>query len=189
MKDLRRWLSAPSAAAARPPGEVGTTICVSLSSAPSGWAGVCHSLKKPARNRRLRVQTVRTPIAGGVSPYASGKRVWVSGSLQIEEDPMYRGTLLSWGLLGIAGLGGCLASVFATGGQKSEGLNPNGWRLLEPVIYENLSVFPVVSHQGVDTGGKTLKFSYIDRKSTRLNSSHVRISYAVFCLKKKKSVE
>src|SRR5690554_7471938 len=27
---------------------------------------------------------------------------------------------------------------------------------------------------------------YLDRKSTRLNSSHVRISYAVFCLKKKK---
>src|SRR3989442_5981149 len=28
-----------------------------------------------------------------------------------------------------------------------------------------------------------------DRKSTRLNSSHVRISYAVFCLKKKKRVQ
>src|SRR5690349_23743699 len=28
--------------------------------------------------------------------------------------------------------------------------------------------------------------SSIDRKSTRLNSSHVEISYAVFCLKKKK---
>src|SRR5690554_2441942 len=27
----------------------------------------------------------------------------------------------------------------------------------------------------------------VDRKSTRLNSSHVRISYAVFCLKKKNS--
>src|SRR5690554_7367151 len=27
---------------------------------------------------------------------------------------------------------------------------------------------------------------FSDRKSTRLNSSHVRISYAVFCLKKKK---
>src|SRR5690349_22515875 len=26
----------------------------------------------------------------------------------------------------------------------------------------------------------------VDRKSTRLNSSHVEISYAVFCLKKKK---
>src|SRR5436309_9010078 len=28
----------------------------------------------------------------------------------------------------------------------------------------------------------------IDRKSTRLNSSHVKISYAVFCLKKKKKI-
>src|SRR5690606_41992160 len=28
--------------------------------------------------------------------------------------------------------------------------------------------------------------SHVDRKSTRLNSSHVKISYAVFCLKKKK---
>src|SRR5436309_9671356 len=28
--------------------------------------------------------------------------------------------------------------------------------------------------------------SALDRKSTRLNSSHVKISYAVFCLKKKK---
>src|SRR5438874_9090434 len=28
--------------------------------------------------------------------------------------------------------------------------------------------------------------SILDRKSTRLNSSHVEISYAVFCLKKKK---
>src|SRR5690606_41987349 len=27
---------------------------------------------------------------------------------------------------------------------------------------------------------------FLDRKSTRLNSSHVKISYAVFCLKKKK---
>src|SRR5690606_39310338 len=28
-----------------------------------------------------------------------------------------------------------------------------------------------------------------DRKSTRLNSSHVKISYAVFCLKKKKNTQ
>src|SRR5690554_7498197 len=31
------------------------------------------------------------------------------------------------------------------------------------------------------------KAGLIDRKSTRLNSSHVRISYAVFCLKKNKA--
>src|SRR5690349_22173978 len=30
------------------------------------------------------------------------------------------------------------------------------------------------------------RFLTTDRKSTRLNSSHVEISYAVFCLKKKK---
>src|SRR5690606_17030341 len=29
----------------------------------------------------------------------------------------------------------------------------------------------------------------LDRKSTRLNSSHVKISYAVFCLKKKRTTE
>src|SRR5690625_5207441 len=29
----------------------------------------------------------------------------------------------------------------------------------------------------------------LDRKSTRLNSSHVAISYAVFCLKKKKNIK
>src|SRR5438034_5232720 len=35
-----------------------------------------------------------------------------------------------------------------------------------------------LSHTGAD--------SVLDRKSTRLNSSHTVISYAVFCLKKKK---
>src|SRR5207253_10255216 len=32
----------------------------------------------------------------------------------------------------------------------------------------------------------TARLKRLDRKSTRLNSSHVAISYAVFCLKKKK---
>src|SRR5690625_6124869 len=36
-------------------------------------------------------------------------------------------------------------------------------------------------------GIKTTRMPHQDRKSTRLNSSHVAISYAVFCLKKKKS--
>src|SRR5690554_7424457 len=34
-------------------------------------------------------------------------------------------------------------------------------------------------------GGIGFAEAGLDRKSTRLNSSHVRISYAVFCLKKK----
>src|SRR5437868_8349571 len=40
----------------------------------------------------------------------------------------------------------------------------------------------------VSSGGlnQTTRFATVDRKSTRLNSSHVSISYAVFCLKKKR---
>src|SRR5690625_6201166 len=43
-------------------------------------------------------------------------------------------------------------------------------------------------HQSVVIDGrrKEVQFQNGDRKSTRLNSSHVAISYAVFCLKKKK---
>src|SRR5436305_14978094 len=43
-----------------------------------------------------------------------------------------------------------------------------------PAWYHNVRAHPEVG------------FTARDRKSTRLNSSHVRISYAVFCLKKKK---
>src|SRR5688572_17466885 len=39
---------------------------------------------------------------------------------------------------------------------------------------------------GLAAAGRLLQFQRVDRKSTRLNSSHSQISYAVFCLKKKK---
>src|SRR5690606_40977058 len=42
-------------------------------------------------------------------------------------------------------------------------------------------------YYGVSEMPDNLK-QYEDRKSTRLNSSHVKISYAVFCLKKKKNI-
>src|SRR5438067_6399669 len=44
-------------------------------------------------------------------------------------------------------------------------------------------LFAVVQHGSMAKAGAHLGK---DRKSTRLNSSHVSISYAVFCLKKKK---
>src|SRR3989442_9848714 len=45
-------------------------------------------------------------------------------------------------------------------------------------------------HVAVDAGLVGIDHAHFleDRKSTRLNSSHVRISYAVFCLKKKNAV-
>src|SRR5439155_11164002 len=45
--------------------------------------------------------------------------------------------------------------------------------------------FKVLEELAGAFGGRAAKG---DRKSTRLNSSHVAISYAVFCLKKKKNV-
>src|SRR2546426_6893165 len=38
-------------------------------------------------------------------------------------------------------------------------------------------------------GNDPMKCAAVDRKSTRLNSSHLVISYAVFCLKKKNHAE
>src|SRR5690606_41047901 len=38
----------------------------------------------------------------------------------------------------------------------------------------------------VERPKEQVTLAILDRKSTRLNSSHVKISYAVFCLKKKK---
>src|SRR2546430_9856842 len=48
-------------------------------------------------------------------------------------------------------------------------------------------VFSLALPHGVDELPPRQHLSWIDRKSTRLNSSHSQISYAVFCLKKKKS--
>src|SRR5690606_41415576 len=62
-----------------------------------------------------------------------------------------------------------------------ERLVPDG---LDSVARENLSSVRFIR---ADEGlVPTMKLQLVDRKSTRLNSSHVKISYAVFCLKKKK---
>src|SRR5690606_41135091 len=44
----------------------------------------------------------------------------------------------------------------------------------------------VRSADSINTKAQRSSTRTVDRKSTRLNSSHVKISYAVFCLKKKK---
>src|SRR3712207_7988566 len=50
--------------------------------------------------------------------------------------------------------------------------------------YEETGIY---KHDSDDPRETTIvRLKDIDRKSTRLNSSHANISYAVFCLKKKK---
>src|SRR5437879_11533632 len=52
---------------------------------------------------------------------------------------------------------------------------------------------PIWVETGTDGSGAMIDPNgqppYVDRKSTRLNSSHRCISYAVFCLKKKKKTQ
>src|SRR5690625_6710314 len=56
-------------------------------------------------------------------------------------------------------------------------------------FYAKVQHMPVAFHDGWGSGQLLSRMltdiNVIDRKSTRLNSSHVAISYAVFCLKKK----
>src|SRR2546427_4368098 len=67
-------------------------------------------------------------------------------------------------------------------------VNSLGEEIKSPVIDQQLNLQTPLKN----LSGKTIDWAYIvqiinsDRKSTRLNSSHSQISYAVFCLKKKK---
>src|SRR5438034_10100458 len=59
-------------------------------------------------------------------------------------------------------------------------------------LHDALPIYHLGVVTGVDVGGvlaaaeEVVRPARRDRKSTRLNSSHTVISYAVFCLKKKK---
>src|SRR5690606_42110346 len=62
------------------------------------------------------------------------------------------------------------------------------WVRPNTLLYEGVDLTQVVGHTprvSVSHGGDCWFIDTLDRKSTRLNSSHVKISYAVFCLKKK----
>src|SRR3989442_4723276 len=70
------------------------------------------------------------------------------------------------------------------------------FRSLDTMIWlrgQGARFVPIYGRQAGKVGGRWKFFGGLpieefpsDRKSTRLNSSHVRISYAVFCLQKKK---
>src|SRR3712207_7474860 len=84
-------------------------------------------------------------------------------------------------------------TLFRSGG-GGEGEHPVGQPVEEHGPDEGglaAGVQPAVDHRaaGLGAGGEVAEHEAVglDRKSTRLNSSHANISYAVFCLKKKKN--
>src|SRR3712207_7715054 len=58
---------------------------------------------------------------------------------------------------------------------------------LEPPLGDDIPVAEPITELDVTAGPLVGTVVEADRKSTRLNSSHANISYAVFCLKKKKN--
>src|SRR5438477_8381269 len=52
-------------------------------------------------------------------------------------------------------------------------------------IYKGIDLPLLAHHAAVTANATDVASNERDRKSTRLNSSHMSISYAVFCLKKK----
>ena len=60
----------------------------------------------------------------------------------------------------------------------------------EALTFDDVLLVPQLSSvlpKDVNISSRLTKNIQLDRKSTRLNSSHKPISYAVFCLKKKKT--
>src|SRR5690349_22626713 len=61
-----------------------------------------------------------------------------------------------------------------------------GFPIASPGDFEAVQAIAREVHGPIIAGLARAQAPDVDRKSTRLNSSHVEISYAVFCLKKKK---
>src|SRR5205814_7599347 len=57
------------------------------------------------------------------------------------------------------------------------------------VVRPGAAVVPLAARARIDRVPHPARRAPEDRKSTRLNSSHLGISYAVFCLKKKKKTK
>src|SRR2546429_2466188 len=88
--------------------------------------------------------------------------------------------------------GGDATSNMEGGGGYNTGFQATP-RAVVPTPVESLEEFRVqTNNAGVDftrsLGAEVQMVTRRDRKSTRLNSSHGYISYAVFCLKKKKKI-
>src|SRR5437773_5576985 len=69
--------------------------------------------------------------------------------------------------------------------------NPATTEIYTLSLHDALPISPILAAkawQATPAPASTAPRPERDRKSTRLNSSHITISYAVFCLKKKKKI-
>src|SRR5690348_5929551 len=122
--------------------------------------------KDPETGRKKKIPSMNDKCAGGTGAVIDQ----INAKLRIPSDQLCQMGYKGLKLHPVAGKCGVFAETDINGLQKM-GVPPDQLMasLFEAIVMQNLSVL---------TRGK-------DRKSTRLNSSHPSISYAVFCLKKK----
>src|SRR5690606_36719739 len=148
------------------------------------WCRLCQG--RDAQGKRLETEWQPFPVVDLPLGATEDRGV---GSLDIEAALVRCETVLAPGLLARAHRGflyidevnlledhlvDLLLDVAASGVNVVE---REGISLIHPARF-------VLIGSGNPEGGD-LRPQLLDRKSTRLNSSHVKISYAVFCLKKK----
>src|SRR5690348_18124290 len=120
----------------------------------------------PETGKKKKLPSMNDKCAGGTGAVIDK----INAKLRIPADQLCQMGYKGIKLHPVAGKCGVFAETDINGLQKM-GVPPDQLMasLFEAIVMQNLSVL---------TRGK-------DRKSTRLNSSHPSISYAVFCLKKK----
>src|SRR5690606_4192398 len=162
--------------------------------------GIAHAAASTSGHRSVHLR-VNSPAGVRASPRHTpctelGTHRWsVRVPAQSSTAPAASGSKLPWIivvvlLLAIAGGGvwwfmqsrAAPAAAGTTTTPAKPARPPASYYALEPAFVVNLADTDAVRYLQADVQIMTRE----DRKSTRLNSSHVKISYAVFCLKKKK---
>src|SRR5690625_2563623 len=131
------------------------------------------------------VTLAREALAAGDEPFgsvlvdASGAVVHADRNRIADGDPTAHPelALVRWSIAHMSPRVRARSTVYTSGEHCPMCAAAHAWAGLGRIVYAASSA---QLGQWLDSWG-------LDRKSTRLNSSHVAISYAVFCLKKKKN--
>src|SRR2546427_965371 len=115
--------------------------------------------------------------------YASAKGIWLE--IPLAKPAMHR---LVEDAVAKSGLEDAYIRLVVTRGVGDLGLDPRKCATPSVIcIVDTIQLWsPECYEKGLTALTAATPISHRDRKSTRLNSSHSQISYAVFCLKKKK---
>src|SRR2546427_8897417 len=146
-----------------------TTLCLfSASAAKAATASDCANLVNLGVENTTITSAILIPAAGGLPEYCRVRgHVDTEIGFEIRLPTDWNGKFYFQGV-------GALAGTIPPPGNRGLALPP------EQGLVRGYAVATTnTGHQGNPFDGR-------DRKSTRLNSSHSQISYAVFCLKKKK---